>query len=87
MPIAEIVFMIRKAPAFKLCLHNRLLQKTAFQICWEVLYPFFCHRKYYETECGMLSPVIRLEPNVPNMDFCLQICAGKQGYWTLQYIF
>merc|ERR1712156_1202819 len=37
-----------------------------------------CHRKYHETECGMLSPVIRLEPNVPNMDFCLQICAGTQ---------
>merc|ERR1719278_1677886 len=26
----------------------------------------------------MLSPVIRLEPNIPNMDFCLQICAGTQ---------
>merc|ERR1711962_373570 len=30
-----------------------------------------CHRKYHETECGMLSPAIRLEPNVPDFQFCL----------------
>ena len=33
-------------------------------------------RKYHETECGMLSPAIRLEPNVPDFQFCLAICAG-----------
>merc|ERR1712223_883218 len=37
-----------------------------------------CHRKYHETECGMLNPAIRLEPNVPDFQFCLAICAGTQ---------
>merc|ERR1711962_13995 len=37
-----------------------------------------CHRKYHETECGMLSPAIRLEPNVPDFEFCLAMCAGTQ---------
>ena len=26
----------------------------------------------------MLSPAIRLEPNVPDFNFCLAICAGKK---------
>jgi len=37
-----------------------------------------CHRKYHETECGMLSPAIRLEPNVPDMNFCLALCTGTE---------
>ena len=54
-------------------LHSQYIRHHSF--AGETL-TFFCLRKYHETECGMLSPVIRLEPNVPNMDFCLQICAG-----------
>ena len=37
-------------------------------------------RKYHETECGMLSPAIRLEPNVPDFQFCLSMCAGGKVF-------
>merc|ERR1712223_1411210 len=47
-----------------------------------------CHRQYHETECGMLSPAIRLEPNVPDFSFCLSICTGTQDatYATWSYL-
>ena len=36
--------------------------------------------KYHETECGMLNPAIRLEPNVPDFQFCLAMCAGRKVF-------
>ena len=41
---------------------------------------FSFFRKYHETECGMLSPAIRLEPNVPDFQFCLAMCAGRKVF-------
>merc|ERR1712012_671005 len=37
-----------------------------------------CHRKYHETECSMLSPAIRVEPNTPDFDFCIALCTSTQ---------
>ena len=58
------------------------LQKGASRTLWPffltILSFIYYHRKYHETECGMLSPAIRLEPNVPDMNFCLALCTGRQ---------
>ena len=35
-------------------------------------------RKYHETECSMLSPAIRVEPNTPDFDFCIALCTSTQ---------
>ena len=36
------------------------------------------YRKYHETECSMLNPAIRVDPNIPNFEFCLSICANTE---------
>jgi len=38
-----------------------------------------CHRKYHETECSMLSPVMEVHPNIPDFDFCVAMCAQTEG--------
>ena len=32
----------------------------------------------------MLSPAIRLEPNVPDFNFCLAMCAGRVSIFEMQ---
>ena len=52
---------------------------------------YLYNRKYHETECSMLSPAIELQPNVPNLEFCLAICTGNlvgdmmPTWWIQQY--
>ena len=38
---------------------------------------YLYNRKYHETECSMLSPAIEMQPNVPDLEFCLAICTGN----------